>query len=140
MPGFGAYCSSKYALESMTDAFRLELKKWNIHVSVIDPGTIETNFNKTSGILTAGTWKSIRESKVAPEVLESYVDSLNKTDTADKRSRRQNVSITSDTIQAALLEQRPLESYNAGNDVACLPIILQFPKTVIDYFLGRNFR
>lgn len=43
----GAYCASKFAVEALTDALRLELCKQNIQVTVIEPGPIQTNFFKT---------------------------------------------------------------------------------------------
>jgi len=36
----GAYAASKYALEALNDALRLELSKWRIAVSLLEPGTI----------------------------------------------------------------------------------------------------
>ncbi len=43
-PGRAAYCASKYALEALSDALRLELAGTNIHVSIIEPGPIRTRF------------------------------------------------------------------------------------------------
>jgi len=40
----GAYCASKYAIEGLSDALRLELKDSGIHISLIEPGPIESNF------------------------------------------------------------------------------------------------
>lgn len=40
----GAYNSSKYALEGLTDTLRLELHGSNIHVSLVEPGPIESRF------------------------------------------------------------------------------------------------
>lgn len=40
----GAYAASKYALEGMTDALRLELAGSGIHVSLIEPGPIRSRF------------------------------------------------------------------------------------------------
>ena len=42
LPFLGAYAMSKFALEAMTDAMRLELKPWGIHVAIVEPGTIRT--------------------------------------------------------------------------------------------------
>lgn len=44
MPGMGAYAMSKYALESMSDALRHELRPFGIRVSVIQAGGIDTPF------------------------------------------------------------------------------------------------
>ena len=42
-PGTGAYCASKYALESLADALRMELRPWGIRVSLVEPGPIKTD-------------------------------------------------------------------------------------------------
>ncbi|MHC4973637.1 MAG: SDR family NAD(P)-dependent oxidoreductase [Planctomycetota bacterium] len=43
-PLFGWYCASKHALEGMSDALRLEAAPWGIHVVLIEPGPVETEF------------------------------------------------------------------------------------------------
>ncbi|HML44296.1 MAG TPA: SDR family NAD(P)-dependent oxidoreductase [Hyphomicrobium zavarzinii] len=48
VPYRGAYCASKYALEALSDALRLELKGTGIHVSIIEPGPIRTRFVETA--------------------------------------------------------------------------------------------
>ncbi|MEM1047600.1 MAG: SDR family oxidoreductase [Pseudomonadota bacterium] len=44
----GAYVASKYALEGLTDCLRLELRDSGIHVSLIQPGPIETRFTENA--------------------------------------------------------------------------------------------
>ena len=44
----GAYNSTKFALEGHTDTLRLEMRDTDIHVSLIEPGPITTNFRKNS--------------------------------------------------------------------------------------------
>ncbi len=41
-PFTGAYCASKFAMEALTDALRMELRPWHMHVSIIEPGFIDT--------------------------------------------------------------------------------------------------
>lgn len=43
LPGTGAYSASKYALESLADALRVELRPWRIPVSLIEPGPTRTD-------------------------------------------------------------------------------------------------
>lgn len=44
LPGGGAYHSSKYALESLSDALRFEVRGFGVHVSLIEPGPVTTDF------------------------------------------------------------------------------------------------
>jgi short-subunit dehydrogenase len=44
-PLMGAYNSTKYAVESLSDALRVELAPFGIDVSIVEPGPIRTNFN-----------------------------------------------------------------------------------------------
>ena len=47
-PYRGAYSASKYALEALSDALRVELKPAGIHVSLLEPGPIESHFLATT--------------------------------------------------------------------------------------------
>ena len=42
LPFLGAYAMSKFALEAMADALRIELAPFRIQVSIVEPGTIAT--------------------------------------------------------------------------------------------------
>lgn len=54
--GGGAYCASKAALNSFTEALMLETRHDNIRVSDVLPGSVHTGFNNNS--MTAGAdWK-----------------------------------------------------------------------------------
>jgi NAD(P)-dependent dehydrogenase (short-subunit alcohol dehydrogenase family) len=48
MPLMGPYSSSKFALEALSDALRLELTPFGIHVVLIEPGYIPTNMQNAS--------------------------------------------------------------------------------------------
>ncbi len=42
VPFTGCYAISKFAIEAFSDALRMELKPWGIHVSLIEPGAVKT--------------------------------------------------------------------------------------------------
>ncbi len=48
MPYRGAYNCSKFALEGISDTLRQELDGTNIHISLIEPGPIISNFRKNA--------------------------------------------------------------------------------------------
>ncbi len=41
-PYLGPYSASKHALESMTDVLRMELSRWGIEVSIVEPDSVAT--------------------------------------------------------------------------------------------------
>ena len=59
-PWSGPYCGSKYALEALADALRMEVKPWGISVSLVEPtatdtdmwGSILDDFDRTTASLT----------------------------------------------------------------------------------------
>jgi short-subunit dehydrogenase len=51
-PGSGVYAATKYAVEGITDALRIELAPFGIRVVAIRPGPIATEFNEVANELT----------------------------------------------------------------------------------------
>jgi short-subunit dehydrogenase len=56
MPYQGVYSASKYALEALSDALRIEVNRFGIDVVLIEPGWISTAFLKTATSLTPREW------------------------------------------------------------------------------------
>ncbi|MFL9869111.1 oxidoreductase [Paraburkholderia fungorum] len=52
--GFGAYCSTKFAVEGLTEALHAELKPLGIHATVVEPGYFRTDFLDASSLVVAG--------------------------------------------------------------------------------------
>jgi short-subunit dehydrogenase len=48
LPLFGIYNSTKYAIESISDALRVELAPFGVQVSLVEPGYIATSFTERS--------------------------------------------------------------------------------------------
>lgn len=63
----GAYCITKYGLEAFSDALRLEMKKFNVKVSLIEPGNFLSATNVIAGkdgliAMAHRTWEQLDES------------------------------------------------------------------------------
>jgi len=57
----GAYNASKFAIEGWSDTLRLELMDSDIHISLIEPGPIETEF-RANALLAFKRWVTIEGS------------------------------------------------------------------------------
>ena len=71
-PYLGPYAASKFALEAISDALRIELRHWGIKVIVIAPGAIKTPIWEKSTETTEKMTKS-----VSPEGMKLYETDLN---------------------------------------------------------------
>ena len=56
-PGWGVYCATKFAVEGLSEALRAELLPLGIHVTIIEPGTLRTDFLDASSL-----WRAARSS------------------------------------------------------------------------------
>jgi NAD(P)-dependent dehydrogenase (short-subunit alcohol dehydrogenase family) len=52
--GFGVYCSTKFAVEGITEALRDELKPLGVHATVVEPGYFRTDFLDASSLVVGG--------------------------------------------------------------------------------------
>ncbi|WP_224031460.1 oxidoreductase [Paraburkholderia caribensis] len=67
--GFGVYCSTKFAVEGITEALNAELAPLGIHATVIEPGYFRTDFLDASSLV------------VAPNVIADYAETSGATRT-----------------------------------------------------------
>lgn len=49
-PGFGVYCSTKFAVEGLSEALHAELAPLNVRVTVIEPGYFRTEFLESNSL------------------------------------------------------------------------------------------
>jgi len=66
LPIMGPYSASKFALEAMSDALRLELSPFGIHVAIIEPGIIPTSIGANAMQLSANYANAAQSSPYGP--------------------------------------------------------------------------
>jgi len=139
-PFSGSYCASKYALEAIADSLRVELKPWNIHVALIEPGKIDTPFFETSLQLEQQTLEELKSSKhkleLSTEDWTLYEKSFQAFITWARTTPGAHVSEVTKQIKAALFDSSPLPRYLVGLDAHLLiPLSVILPECIADYFL-----
>src|SRR5262249_13955244 len=78
-PGVGIYAASKYAIEGLSDAMRLEFKILgpDFHVILIEPGFIKTNFAENASPIENGVHTPYGDS-YASVVARGVEDGINR--------------------------------------------------------------
>jgi NAD(P)-dependent dehydrogenase (short-subunit alcohol dehydrogenase family) len=112
-PGSGAYDSTKFAVEAITDVLRMELHAWGISVSVIEPGAIATPlWEKT--LKEEEEWSR----QMAPERYNLYRGMMARVreETVKEARRAIPVAAVVKAVEHALTARRPKTRYLVGKD------------------------
>ncbi len=130
LPGTGAYSASKYALESLADALRMELRPWQIPVSLIEPGPTRTDM-----------WGDVLDdydrmtSQLSPAHRELYASHL----VGNRKLLGRMQKLTGDpgkvvkAVDRALTSRRPKRRYRCDNvSRAQLALVSVTPTAVND--------
>ena len=134
-PTYGAYSSSKHAVEALSNALRLELYPFSIEVILIEPGYIMTNFQQTA--------KELAQSYVEGSTVSPYAKIYSGAIAGATTSRRESKTTPEDcarVILHAIEASHPKARYTVtplAKWVALGRRIL--PDTLLDSFLRRKF-
>ena len=131
LPFLGAYAMSKFALEAMADALRVELAPWGMHVSIVEPGTIATPI---------WTKPQRTAAELSPEAVELYGERLDKfRRLAAARTAGHAVPAVevAKAVEEALTAKQPKTRYLVGPDAKRRARVQKLPDRVRDRVLTR---
>ncbi len=138
LPMVGAYSASKFALEALSDSLRVELRPWQIRVSLICPGQVRTSiFDKAREALKK------RHSEIPANLKSGYDAMYTRTAEFNERGAK---SLTSPekvarVVLRALTAKRPRARYHVGLDAHAIRIFYALtPQWLIDRILARVMR
>lgn len=134
-PSAGMYSCSKFALEALSDVMRMELKAFNIQVSVVEPGPVITDFFRVASNKIQETISDYDRTPYAPvfknlEAIDSRVGLLGWS--ADK---------TANAIARVIESRRPRPRYvlATGGNILIFMMNKMFPTWVRDEFWKRFY-
>jgi len=136
VPYSGAYAASKFALEAMSDALRIELRRWGIFVSIIEPGSVKTPiWDKARGQV-----EQFLEA-VTPEAEALYGDDMRAMREASHRLAESGMPVERvvRAVVHALTARRPKTRYPLGFQTRLAFFAFKFlPDRVRDWFVRRS--
>ena len=136
LPLHGAYSASKFGMEAVSDALRLELRQWRIPVSLIDPGATETAiFDKTLAEIDEVTRALEQRGRPEYEAQLAGIRRLVEKTAADAAPAQDLAK----TVLKALTAKRPKARYLAGHGAeAAATLARTAPDGVKDRAVARE--
>lgn len=128
-PFMGSYNASKFGLEGMSDALRLELHPFNIHVILIAPGPIRTHFGQMAAAVAEGHARS------------PYWSYMQRWQTTRRKSDLMSRSpeTVARVVRRAVLARRPRPRYTITATAKLGAIARRLvPDTITDWVLRRT--
>lgn len=129
-PFGGLYSGSKFALEGLSDALRMELAPFNIKVSVIEPGPVSTNFFAVAA-------QGIEQAVSAPQHTP-YRAAFEKLEGLEKQtsSRAWTSEQVAAVIMRSLTDRHPRPRYVAatGGETLIFLMTKLLPTKIVDTF------
>lgn len=131
-PGLSAYCSSKFALEAISDAQRLELKPYNIKVSVIQPGPIKTSIWHKGQQQAKDLLENHQHSGASG--LDTSVLLMSKVKTLASQSEEKGLPVSSvvNTVWKAVTANNPKARYTVGPNACIGKLLAYLPDQWLD--------
>lgn len=124
-PLMGAYNSTKYAVESLSDALRLELAPFGVSVSIVEPGPIRTEFNDRA-------MQTVDLSKLAGSIWAPVMEQAEKI-RQDFEAQAVGPEVTTEAIVHAALSRRPRVRYVVPfKSSLLLAIVAVLPTRIVD--------
>jgi NAD(P)-dependent dehydrogenase (short-subunit alcohol dehydrogenase family) len=134
LPMVGAYSASKFALEALSDALRIELRPWNIPISLVRPGQIGTAiFDKARVALEE------RARAIPVELVDGYGKLYHRAAKFNERGAKSATSpvTVARVVLRALRARRPKLHYTVGADALGLQIArAMLPTRWLDSFIA----
>ena len=115
-PASGAYSMTKYALEALSDALRLEVRRFGVRVVLVEPGAVRTKFMETG-------WATL------PSGAGPYATFTRNVEAMAQRAHRPGARgvLTADAVAKVVVRAvtagRPKARYPIGSQARIAPLV-----------------
>ncbi|HKK97129.1 MAG TPA: SDR family NAD(P)-dependent oxidoreductase [Marivita sp.] len=131
----GAYVATKFALEGYADVLRMEMADTGLHVVLIEPGPIETDFRKNA-IKQFERWVDWKASARRAQYEDSLLDQLHK---GGSSKVQWPASAVTDVVIKALEAKKPKARYGVTTPTHAMAIARRLlPTRALDWVLSKG--
>ncbi|MCX7428478.1 MAG: SDR family NAD(P)-dependent oxidoreductase [Planctomycetia bacterium] len=136
-PYLGLYAGSKFALEALTDSLRVEVRRWGISVSIVEPGSVATPIWEKSRAAA-----DAMAEEAPPEALELYAADIARFREVTGKAGEAAMPVEKvvRVVVHALTARRPRTRYPVAADTRMAIAVFRFlPDRVRDWLIRRQF-
>lgn len=138
LPYLSPYHASKFALEGIGDALRMEMGRFGVGVSIIEPGAIATPFwgkgrEQVEGVLGG----------MSPEQRELYEPAVEEALEGARKAEERGIEPdrVAKAVEHALTASRPKTRYLVGTDARVQAMLRRFlPDRVLDRLVASQMK
>ena len=132
VPFNGLYCATKFALEGLSETLRMEVKSHGIHVSLVEPGDINTAMS-AHGLET-------RESACNPAYRANHTAALNIM--ARDEAEGPQPSVVAQRVENIILAPSPRLRYRVGSLIEQMVVAMKalLPARLFEWGLMQYYR
>lgn len=131
LPFLGPYAMTKFGLRAFTDSLRRELRPWNISVSVIEVGDVDTHiWDKSLAVIE----------KTAQEMPERGMELYGPVVEIREMFQPHGISPleVAKVVQHALFSKRSKARYVVGGDAKLLDLMRHLPTPILDWVISKQ--
>lgn len=122
-PGMGVYSSSKAALESVSDALRVEVAPFDVDVAIVEPGPVDTQFDDRARTSLSGIERS--------EAYADLYEALSDWDTVGEMAAVSPEQVASVILEAGVSTD-PKSRYTVGTGSQFYSLVSALPDSLRD--------
>ena len=135
LPLFMPYAASKHGIEALSDALRLELRTWKMHVACIEPGLVATPILASS---QAEADAALDAMPLEGRERYGFLFELMKNDTR-LRAAAQPPDVVARAVAHALTARRPKTRYVVGGMRWRFLLLSKLPDRLRDWVIEKSF-
>jgi len=126
LPNVAYYAASKHALEGYFKALRIELKQFNINVSMVEPSTFKTNIGNSASNVKG----DIKDYDVFRQKITSY--------TKTQFEQAPGPEPVMNTVLKIINERNPKYSHPVGKGTSMILTLQRFAYSVLENTILKN--